>query len=77
MMPTLYPPPRAARAASLWLTAAWIIGAGGCATMDATECQVTDWYEKGVEDGNRGYSESRIDERVDLGQSQCHPIPGF
>ena len=38
--------------------------------MDATECQVTDWYEKGVEDGNRGYSESRIDEH----RSACQAI---
>ena len=62
MTPTLHPPARAARAASPWLAAAWLLVSGGCATMDATECQVTDWYQKGVEDGNRGYSEGRLDE---------------
>jgi hypothetical protein len=62
MTPTLYLPARGARAVGLGLAAAWVLLLGGCATMDATECQVTDWYQKGIEDGNRGYSEGRLDE---------------
>lgn len=31
-----------------------------CATMSKDECRHADWYLKGLEDGNKGYSESRI-----------------
>lgn len=31
-----------------------------CSTMSKDECRHADWYLKGVEDGSKGYSESRI-----------------
>ncbi len=45
-----------------WLPIACLLLGGGCATMDETQCQVTDWYQLGVEDGNKGYSTGRLDE---------------
>jgi hypothetical protein len=36
---------------------------GGCASMSADECMMSDWHAVGFEDGSRGYTADRLGER--------------
>lgn len=38
---------------------------GGCAVMTPEECQRADWYVVGIQDGQRGETLSRLDQRAE------------
>ena len=42
------------------LLAAAFLGLGGCASMSADECLMSDWSAIGYEDGSRGYTSDRF-----------------
>ncbi len=49
-----------------WLNvaaAALVLGLGGCASMSANECALSDWSAIGYEDGARGYSSDAFSQR--------------
>ncbi|HEX2138215.1 MAG TPA: DUF2799 domain-containing protein [Woeseiaceae bacterium] len=37
-----------------------LAGLGGCATMSAEECALSDWHTVGFEDGSRGFTADRL-----------------
>ncbi|MDZ7643905.1 MAG: DUF2799 domain-containing protein [Woeseiaceae bacterium] len=39
-----------------------LLGLGGCASMSADECMLSDWHTIGYEDGARGYTADRLGE---------------
>ena len=39
---------------------------GGCASIDTKECKTTDWYNRGVAEGNWGAAPSLIDEHTSI-----------
>ncbi|MEM6639532.1 MAG: DUF2799 domain-containing protein [Pseudomonadota bacterium] len=47
----------------LWLTAAALLFVSGCASMSAEECEFSDWYTIGFEDGAKGLTSDAIGER--------------
>ena len=43
------------------VVAAVTVAMAGCATLDESECADVDWYTLGLEDGNNGHTDDRLD----------------